>query len=76
VTATTSSGPANSSSQLLNAEPPGLYRDRLLPVRHSSYIWTRCTLDTERRKLTHRNWIRWVLSSGMWRRVVPLKARI
>jgi hypothetical protein len=47
VTATTSSGLANSSSQLLSAEPPGLNRDRFLPVRHSSYIWTLCTLDTE-----------------------------
>jgi hypothetical protein len=26
---------------------PGAGRDRFLPVRHSSYIWTLCTLDAE-----------------------------
>jgi hypothetical protein len=58
VTAAISAGPADSSSQLLSAEPPGLNRDRFLPVRHSSYTWTLCTLDTEN-------------SSYIWTRCTP-----
>jgi hypothetical protein len=62
VTAATSSDPADTSSQLLSAEIapghsslhgnadgtlPGIGRDRFLTVRHPSYLWTLCALDTE-----------------------------
>jgi hypothetical protein len=50
VTAATSSGPAepwDSSGGNAAGMLPGTRRDRFLPVRHSSYIWTLGTLDTE-----------------------------